>query len=246
VRVEGPSLHVSFRDARGVPIGARTVAATADCAERAALAAAEVAAFAGDWVSTEIAQPPAAAPPATGKPDTVVAPTTKPGRPWQAELGAMAFGVHDGDAGALGWGARVDLGRGAWHVTALIEGAAERALTLGEGQGGYRFLRTGLGLGVNQRWSRVTWDATLLPMVARLSLRGKSLTVTETSTSWGFALAAQTRLGLAVWRLRPFLFVGASYDAPAQRMVLRDGSARASLSPVNVEGGLGISFGILP
>jgi hypothetical protein len=246
VRVEGPSLHVSFRDPRGEPIGSRIVAATADCAERAALAAAVLAAFAGEWVATEIAQPPAAVPPAARKPDAAVAPTATPARPWQAELGATAFGLHDGDAGALGWGARADLGRGVWHVTALVEGSAERELALGAGQGGYRFLRTGLGLGVHRRWSRVTWDATLLPMVARMSLRGKSLTVSESATSWGFALAAQTRLGLAVWRLRPFLFVGASYDAPAQRMVLRDGSARASLSPVNVQGGLGIAFGILP
>ena len=248
VRVEELSLHVSFRDPRGEPIGARAVAAPADCEDRAALAAAVIAAFVGKWAQTEIANPSSVATAsATSKADAVAAAATATvARPWQAELGVMAFGLHDGDVGGFGLGVRADLGRGVWMVNALVEGSSEREQALGQGQGGYQFLRAGLGLGVRHRWSRVFGDATLVPMVARLSLRGRSLAATEATKDWGFAVAGQTRLGWEVWRLRPFLFVGASYDTPAQRMLLRDGSARVPLSRFNVEGGLGISFGILP
>jgi hypothetical protein len=252
VRVEEPLLHVSFRDRRGEPLGTRVVAATADCAERAALAAAVIAAFAGDWAQAETARPPVApAGPATDRSEAAVAaavaaPSARPARPWQAELGVMAFGVYDGDVVGAGLGGRGDLGRGAWLGTALVEISSEREQVLGQGRGGYRFVRAGLGLGLRHRWSRVAWDATLLPMVARLSLQGKDLAETESATAWEVVVAGQTRLFWELGRLRPFLFLGASYDMPTQRMTLRDGSARVGLSPINYEGGLGISVRILP
>lgn len=251
VRVAEGSLHVSFHDDQGQAIGARVVSATNDCGERAALAAAVIAAFAGDWRQSEPPSPGFAAPPRPAGPAkavTVVAATAPAAEaaPWRAELGVAAFGLHDGDAGGFGVGGRLDLWRGLWALTALGEGSSERAQALGPGQGAYRFVRAGVGLTARRRWSRVSADATLVPMVGRLALRGKDLATTEEKTDWEFVAGAQARLAWDAGRLRPFLFAGASYDTPAQRMVLRDGSARVPLSRVNVEGGLGIAFGILP
>jgi hypothetical protein len=167
-------------------------------------------------------------------------------QPWQAELGLAAFGLYDGDAGGWGLGGRLDVGRDVWAMATLVEGSSERAQPLGQGQGAYRLLRAGVGLAVRHRWTRVWMDATLVPMVARLSLRGKDLATTEDQTAWEFVAAAQARLGWNGRRLHPFLFLGASYDTPAQRMVLRDGSSRVPLSRANLEAGAGISFGIWP
>jgi hypothetical protein len=239
VQVDGPSLRLHFRDRQGDALGDRVVTAPTDCEARAALASAVIAAFAGEWAQTALAPPAAAAAKAVAKEPV--------GQPWQGELGALAFVVHDGDQGGLGAGVRADLGRGAWLLSALFEGSSEREQPLGSGQGGYRFLRAGLGIGVRQLWSGIFWDATLVPMVDRLSLTGKDHPESNlTVTSWGFAVAGQTRLGWAVGRLRPFLFLGASYRVPGERMTLLDRPDRVPLSAFNIEAGLGISFKILP
>ena len=245
VRVEEPSLHLLFRDQQGDALGARTVAAPADCEARASLAAAVIAAFAGEWTQTALA--PAAPAPPTPVAAATAAIRTAPRPPWQSELGGLFFAVHDGDEGGIGLGVRADLGRGPWLASALFELSSERDQPLGRGQGGYGFLRAGLGLGVRKQWSRVFWDATLVPMVDRLSLAGKNLQPSYTVTSWGFAVAGQTRLGWVVWRLRPFLFLEASYRIPGERMTLEDRPLeKVPLSAVNVEAGLGISFRISP
>jgi hypothetical protein len=241
VRVKEPSLHLYFRDRQGEALGTRVVMAPAGCEARAALAAAVIATFAGEWSKTELA-PPASTAAATG------ATRAPPKPPWQSELGALFFAVHDGDEGGLGLGMRADLGRGVWLVSALFEGSSEREQPLGSaaGRGGSRFLRAGVGLGVRKQGSRVFWDATLVPMVDRLALAGKDLKTTYTVTSWGFAVAGQTRLGWVVWRLRPFLYLEASYRIPGERMTLEDWPVKVPLSAVNVEAGLGISFQISP
>lgn len=239
VRVEAPSLRLHFRDRKGDALGERVVTAPPDCEARATLAAAVIAAFAGEWAQTALAAPPAASAKATT--------STTARLPWRFELGTMVFALHDGDQGGWGAGARADLGRGAWFLTGLFEGSSERQQPLGLGQGGYRFLRAGVGLGLRQRWSRWFWDASLLPMVDRLSLRGKALETNLSASSWGFVASAQTRLGWSVWRLRPFLFAGVSYRIPVQRMTLLDRpDLKVPLSAFNVEAGLGISFEILP
>ncbi|MBN2574209.1 MAG: hypothetical protein JXP73_06570 [Deltaproteobacteria bacterium] len=243
VKVEEPSLHVYFRDRRGESLGVRVVTATTDCAARAALAAAVIAAFAGDWAQTALV-PPASV--ATAKTPSPQEPTSLARPPWRSEVGGMVLGIHDGDAGGFGLGVRADLGRGAWMASALFEGSSERTQPLGSGQGAYRFVRAGLGLGACMRWSRVFWDATLVPMVDRLSLRGKNLQTNETVTSWGLAFAGHTRLGWRGRRLRPFLFAGASYRVPGERMTLVDRPDKVPLSPVNAEAGLGISIAISP
>jgi hypothetical protein len=239
VRVVEPSLHLTFRDRQGDSLGTRAVTATADCEARAALAAAVIAAFVGQWAQTAVAPPAAAA--------TAKAETRAPvGQPWHGEFGAMVFAVHDGEEGGLGLGVRADLGRGPWLVSALFEGSSEREQSLGAGQGGYRFLRAGLGLGVRKLWSRIFWDATLVPMVDRLSLAGKHLALNQTVTSWGFAVAGQTRLGWRGWRWWPFLFAGASYRAPGERMTLVESTVKVPLSAINVEAGFGVSLRISP
>ena len=267
VRVQEPSLHVFFRDRRGESLGVRVVTATSDCGTRAALAAAVIAAFVGEWAQTKLADAvsrPAAPPtakPATapapqaeahrtqqGEPDakarSAAQPASSTARTWQAELGALAFGIYDGDAGGFGFGARANLNRGAHMASALVEGSLDRERSLGGGKGAYRFLRAGLGLGVRQQWPSVFWDVTVFPMVERLSLQGKNVIAPRDATDWGFVLAGQTSLGWNAPRFRPFLFVGASYVIPGQRMTLADTNVRVPLSSVNFEAGLGVSFRI--
>jgi len=238
VRVEAPALRVRFRNRQGEPLGARVVTAAADCDSRAALAAAVIAAFAGEWAQTTLA------PPASAAPIPLRAQTAPP---WRSEIGAMALAVHDGDEGGFGAGLRADLARGPWMLSALVEGSLAREQPLGAGRGAYRFLRAGLGLGLRRSWSRVFWDATLVPMLDRLSLAGQNLQDNRTVTSWGFAVAGQTRIGWDGGRVRPFLFVGASYRVPGERMTLEDRpEVKVPLSAINGEAGLGISVRVLP
>jgi hypothetical protein len=267
VRVQGPSLHVSFLDRRNGSLGVRVVTVTNDCGTRAVLAAAVIAAFVGDWAQTKLADPVSTpATPATVNPATAAAPQAaanriQQGEPaakkpaaaqpmalargtWQAELGAVAFGIHDGDAGGLGFGVRANLNRGATMASALVESALDREQPLGDGQGAYRFLRAGLGLGVRWQWPRVFWDTTVVPMVERLSLQGRNVTTPKDATDWGFVLVGNTSLGWNRPRFRPFLFVGASYSTPGQRMTLTGTDVRVPLSPLNIEAGLGVSWRI--
>jgi hypothetical protein len=236
VHIEEPSLRLHFRDRRGDALGDRVVTAPADCDARAALAAAVIAAFAGEWTRTAI--PPAGA--------AATAKAAPPSLPWRSELAVAGGALHDGDTGGFGLGVRVDLGRGAWLAGVQVEASSERERALGPGQGGYRFVRAGLGLGVRQAWSRLFWDVTLVPMVDRLSLVGKNHLANLTVTTWGFALAGQTRLGWAFGRVRPFLFMAASYRIPRERMTLLDRPDNVLLSAVNLEAGLGICLGISP
>ena len=267
VRVQEPSLHVSFLDRRGGSLGVRVVTVTSDCGTRAALAAAVIATFVGEWAQTKLADavstpaaPPTANPataaaaqaeanriqqgqPAAKKP-AAAQPIALAGRTWQAELGAVAFGIHDGDAGGLGFGVRANVNRGAYMASALVEGSLDREQPLGAGQGAYRFLRAGLGLGVRGQWPRVFWDTTVVPMVERLSLQGRNVIAPKDATDWGFVLAGHSSLGWNGPRFRPFLFVGASYSIPGQRMTLTGTDVRVPLSSVNVEAGLGVSLRI--
>lgn len=268
VRVQEPSLHVSFLDRRGSSLGVRVVKVTSDCGTRATLAAAVIAAFVGEWAQTKLADAVStpAAPPTVNPASTAAAqaaanrnqqgepaakkpaaaqPMTLARRPWQAELGVVAFGIHDGDAGGLGFGVRANLNRGAYLASALVEGSLDREQPLGDGQGAYRFLRAGLGLGVRWQWPGIFWDTTVVPMVERLSLQGRNVIAPKDVTDWGFVLAGHALLGWNGPRFRPFLFVGASYSTPGQRMTLTDGNVKpVPLSSVNVETGLGVSLRI--
>jgi hypothetical protein len=86
-----------------------------------------------------------------------------------------------------------------------------------------------------------------LPEIDRLSLEGKNLEDQRTLTKWGLAFAAQTRLGWSAWRLRPFIFMGASYRIPGEQMTLEDRpQVKVRLSAINLEAGGGISFRISP
>jgi hypothetical protein len=238
VTVQGSALHVSFRDYFGEPLGARTVMASEDCAERATLAAAVIATCAGDWARTKLAEP---------APVPVATPESRAARPWQAELGALAFGVHDGDEGTFGLGGRADVGLGPWMATAIGEASWSRERSVGTGQGSYRFIRAGLGPGIRSQGDRLFWDAALLAMVERLALEGKNLTPPNTASDWDMVVAISSRLGWNGRRVRPFVFLEASYSTPQQNM-LPTGRAdrRVSLSQFNVEAGLGISFAFLP
>lgn len=243
LQVQGTLLHIAFLDPGGKYLGVRVVEAAGDCATRATLAAAVISAFVGEWAPTALRtpEPPAAPATATRAPEAA-----NSVHRWYGELGGSAFGIHDGDVGGWGLGARADLGLGIGLLTVLVEHAGDRQQTLGTGKGVYSFTRAGLGIGFRQQWSRGFWDATLAPMLVRLSLEGMDLLSPRQVTNWQFAQTAQVRVGAKVQRLRLFLFVGASYAVPPQQMGLADRDAKVPLSPVNMQAGLGISVGLGP
>jgi len=243
IQVERTELHIAFRDPGGKFLGERVVDAAVDCATRASLAAAVISAFAGEWTPTALAAPVVSAEPATVS-RTSSAPATP--RRWHAELGAQAFGIHDGDVASWGFGGRADLGLGMGLLTLLFEHTGDRQQTLGTGKGAYSFTRAGLGIGVHRQGSQAFWDATVMPMLVRLSLEGVGLLSPRQTTDWQLALAAQARVGARVQWMRPFLFVGASYAVPPQQMGLSDRDAKVPLSSVEVQAGLGVSLGIVP
>jgi hypothetical protein len=243
IQGQGTELRIWFRDHQDKSLGVRVVDAAGDCATRAALATAVISAFAGEWAPTALAARGESGEPKRSSPGPTAASAQ---RRWHAELGAMAFGIHDGDVAGLGFGGRVDVGFGVGLATVLFEHSGERRQGLGTGRGAYRFTRAGVGGGVHQQWPRWFWDATLAPMLTRLSLEGVDLLRPRSTTEWQLALAAQARLGARVRWLRPFVFVGASYAVPAQQMTLADRDVKVSLSPVNFQAGLGLAVGLLP
>lgn len=243
IQVARTELHIAFRDPGGKFLGERVVEAAGDCATRASLAAAVISAFAGEWTPTALAAPGAPAEPATVSRSSAT--PTSPRR-WHAELGAQAFGIHDGDVAGWGFGGRADLGLGTGLLTMLFEHTGDRQQTLGTGKGAYSFTRAGLGIGIHRQGPQAFWDATLMPMLVRLSLEGLELLSPRKTTDWQLALAAQARVGARVQWMRPFLFVGASYAVPPQQMGLADREGKVSLSSVEVQAGLGVSVGLVP
>jgi hypothetical protein len=238
LQMQQTGLRIAFRDPGGKYLGERVVEAAGDCATRATLAAAVISAFAGEWAPTALASPGPTAEPAP-PPAAPATPTAQ--RRWSAELGALGFGIHDGDAGGWGVGGRADIALGMGLFTVLVEHAGDRQRALGTGQGAYSFTRGGLGIGLRQQWSQAFLDATLAPTLVRLSMQGMGLLSPRGTTNWQFALAAQVRVGARVQWLRPFLFVGADYAVPPQQMALSDRDVKVPLSSVNAQAGLGIS-----
>jgi len=66
IAVEQAWLRIEIRDQRGIVLGGRRVSAPADCAARASLAAVLIAAWTGEWIATNLGEPPGAAQPAAG------------------------------------------------------------------------------------------------------------------------------------------------------------------------------------
>jgi hypothetical protein len=246
IAVDEPALRVSFRDTRGEPLGVRVVTAGPDCQARVVLAAAVIAAFAGEWTKTELAEPPAANSRAGAGSPTAL-PQPRNATPWQAELGAMAFGVRDSDSGTFGLAGRADLGRGALRAAVLVEGTWPRQRPLGAGQGDYRFLRAGLGpglrLGQGTRWF---WDLAALALVEHLTLQGIDLAPGRSASDLDFAFYGAMRLGWNGRRLRPFVFLATSYSVPPRTISATGFGPTVPLSQINAEAGLGIAWGILP
>lgn len=158
------------------------------------------------------------------------------------ELGALGFGAHDGDAGALGVSGHGMLRLGPWAIEAVVDAIGERQRPLGPGQAGYSSVRLGLGPGLHKRWRRGFVSFAVVPEAARYTLRGSELTQARQVSAWGFVLDGRVRAGLAWGRVAPFVYLGASWSFLRERMGLDDRPALSvSLSRANLAAGLGIS-----
>jgi hypothetical protein len=263
VRLEETRMLISFRDRGGEYLGLRVVDAGSDCEARASLAAAVIAAFAGEWSETQLADPSrpaqpetdseeeaeASPDPATAKPVESASQTASaplPSLPFGSELGVVGLGMHDGNATALGAGGRLDFTVGPWVFTGLVEASTERSRELGSGEAAYASQRGGLGIGLRQEGASLFWDLSLMPMIERLSLSGRNVDAGRSTSAWDFALGGDVRFGWRGRRWRPFLLLGASTTIPPQRMALSESDLWVTVSAFNARVGLGISYVMAP
>jgi hypothetical protein len=210
---------------------------------------------ASDTASPPKPPPPAAVTEANPAPVVTVAPvprstpalTTEPSpRPWTAgaDVGAVVFGIHDGDAGTYGAGVQAMVRLRWLRVVALAETTGERHRLLGPAEATYASTRFGVGAGVGAQWRRVFADFTLVPELARDVMHGSGAELSPANrvVAWGYLLDGRARVG---WRWRafaPFLFAGASWSFVRERLTLDNRpDAATSLSRGNLAAGLGFS-----
>jgi hypothetical protein len=238
VQVREPTLRIVLRDKEGRLLGTRDMTVTADCGERATLAAATIAAWSGSWAGTVLGEPaPAPLPPATGTDAQ-----QPPSRRWALAAGAFGFGVHDGDRSAAGLGVAGDAAAGPLVLAAFFDGNTERERPLGPGRAGYRSVRGGVGVGVRTSGTRRLFlEATLSPVVSRVSLQGKDLETNNQVSEWNVGLSARVRAGWRTTHVTPHLFFDLSRDFLRRRATLDDRPDSLSLSATNAALGVGIA-----
>jgi hypothetical protein len=155
----------------------------------------------------------------------------------------LAFGTHDGNAGALGGGVLAGYRLGeSFAVNALAESATTRQTALGPGLAKYRTSRLGVGLSVIHRWNRVFVDVGLVPELTMFTGSGQKLLTPHSTTTWGAALDLRGRLGLALGRFVPFVFTGGSGMLRAERLTLDNSTQNTTLSRWSVSAGIGLAF----
>jgi hypothetical protein len=245
VQVRGPILRIVLSDQQGRFLGVREVAVPPDCATRANLAAVMIAAWSGTWAATQLREHLPASPPTAARAELPPAPpATSSSRRWAFAGGAYAFGVHDGDRAAAGLGASGDAAVGPLVIAALFEASTERERPLGPGRAVYRFLRGGIGLGLQKCSTRLSFDTSLIPMFSRLALQGKDLQINHHVDAWSVALMGRVRAGWRTKFVTPYLFFELSHNLLRQDATLDDRPEQLTLSATNAALGLGASFSL--
>ena len=185
--------------------------------------------------------PTSSSSPSLPSPSAVV--VAGPKRAPSIEVAGMAFGTHDGDAGAFGGGVSAAYRIGdTLSVAALLETTGERERTLGPVVASYRTSRLGLGVSMLRRSGRLFGDAGLLPELTMLTASGSPLVVPRTVTTWGAAVELRFRLGLALGRYVPFLFAAGSGALRAEQLKLDDRTESATLSRWDLSAGAGLAI----
>jgi hypothetical protein len=235
VTVEGDSLRILIRDGSGAALGSRTVVAPVDCQARAELAAVLIAAWTGEWIKTSLGSEP-------GRPAAVPATSESIVERLRLDIAALGFGMHDGDAGAWGGGALVEVRRQKLGVVVLGDGVAERRRALGPGQARYRLLRAGAGGSARQQWGWVFADVSLVPELVRYAIAGEGLVSEKSTVSWALWADLRVRFGLSLGAISPFVYAGGSWSFLHQTLALDGGGDPVVLSRANLAAGLGISM----
>jgi len=196
-------------------------------------------------VATRAQAEPAPPPLAAAQP-TVIAATAKPASRGSAlglELAGFASATYDGDAAALGGGVEVGLLLPDWlSLATMFETTAVRERRFDSAVAAYRAYRLGPGLGARRRWTLVFGEVSVFPEVMLLKVDGRNLAESRSVTTWGAAGDLRGRLGIPVGRFCPFLYAGASYAMPAQRLTLEGSPNRITLSRWNLSLGVGLSY----
>jgi hypothetical protein len=159
------------------------------------------------------------------------------------EVAGLAFGTHDGDAGTLGAGVFAAYAiADALAVGALLETTGAREAAVGPAMATYRTSRLGMGASLRRRWGHLFGDAGIFPELTVLTAGGQPLAISRNITTWGVAVDVRGRMGLALGRLLPFLFVGSSGALRAERLTLDDHPTDSTtLSRWNLSAGAGLA-----
>lgn len=256
-------LHVRLRDPDGSVSHDRVLVAGPSCGERAAAAAAIIAAWEAD-LHADVAfptspEPPVAPAPEPARPPEVPAEpppiiVTAPGAggryeatavPPVATVGVELFAAAPGGGGPVPAGS-AEVTR---SLTDRIHGRASmlatgiHALTLGPGQVTWR--RVGLGLGAivdltrGRLWTRGRADVS----VAAVFAQGRGFSINQNATSWQIGLDLGGRVGVNLTpRISLWADVGMADFPGAQRFSVENAGSAPPVPGLEVQAGLGLSF----
>lgn len=206
-------------------------------------AATEKADAPSDAAAASKASPQASARPVLEESGPVVPPAPSAATPLSFELGGFAFGIHDGDAFGFGGGVQVGLHFPHWlGLEAVMAGSSQRERAMERGTAAYRLFSLGVGGNARRTWRVAFVDLGVMPEATLLTVSGRNLQSGRNATRWGLAAAARARFGLVYGGWRPFLFMGASHDFRAERLLLEDYPEHSlTLSRWNFICGLGLA-----
>ncbi len=234
--VDGNRMHVILRSSAGVVLGEREVEASADCHERATLAAV----LAATWLGTWSAGPAPAPAPAAATLPAVLSPARR------HELALAALASHDGNAGALGvqilaTGSLTASGVGRAFVA--LSGLSERERNVGPGSAGYARLAVDAGPALRWQGQTLFVEGALGGRLALLHLGGtRGLAVTHSVWRVAPGLSTYVRLGLGRRAFSPFVFAGGAAWVNRYELVLDNAKAYAILPRWEVLLGLGAAW----
>jgi hypothetical protein len=166
------------------------------------------------------------------------------------EVGGFGFGIHDGNAGALGGGVEAGyrfsrrLGIGAWFERSGKRG--QRGQEGSYGSAHTRLFDLGLGLTVGNTVGPFLADVSVLSELRWDKVEDRNMVSGTSARLWGVATGVRLRVGLRLGAWCPFIFVAGSHAIWEESYTVYYQHVYAgSMTPPRGNGSLGLGLAYL-